>query len=96
MIAARAFGLTLLLSGTLSADVLVLKDGTKVSGRVVDKGLHYEVTTDACLRTWLRDEADRIVTSPKELLGDSEKGFEEVKKRYGDALKPIVKPPLGW
>jgi hypothetical protein len=82
----RAFGLTLLLSGTLFADVLVLKDGSKVSGRVVDKGLHYEVTTDSGLRTWLRDEVDHTVTSPKELLGESDKAFEEAKKQYGEAL----------
>jgi len=83
---ARAFGLILLLSGTLFADVLVLKDGTKISGRVVDKGIHYEVTTDAGLRTWLSEEVDRVITSPKELLGDSEKTFEEAKKEYGEAL----------
>jgi len=84
--ALRACGLLLLVSGTLFADVLVLKDGTKVSGRVVDKGLHFEVTTDSGLRTWLRDEVDRVVTSPKELLGESDKAFEEAKKEYGDAL----------
>ncbi len=83
---ARAFGLILLLSGTLFADVLVLKDGTKVAGRVVDKGLHFEVTTDAGLRTWLRDEVDHVATSPKELLGESDKAFEEAKKEYGEAL----------
>ncbi|MBV8879485.1 MAG: hypothetical protein JO332_05965 [Planctomycetaceae bacterium] len=82
----RAFGLILLLSGTLFADVLVLKDGSKVSGRVVDKGLHYEVTTDSGLRTWLRDEVDRVVTSPKELLGDADKNFEDAKKEYGEAI----------
>ena len=83
---ARAFGLTLLLSGTLLADVLVLKDGTRVSGRIVDKGLHYEVTTDSGLRTWTRDEVDHVVTSPKELLGDSDKAFEEAKKQYSEAI----------
>ena len=31
----RAVGLALLVSGTLAADVLVLKDGGKVGGRVV-------------------------------------------------------------
>jgi len=83
---ARAFGLSLLISGTLFADVLVLKDGTKVGGRVVDKGLHYEVTTDAGLRTWTRDEVDHVVTSPKELLGETEKLFDEAKKEYGEAI----------
>jgi len=83
---ARALGLSLLLSGTVFADVLVLKSGARVSGRVVDKGLHYEVTTDSGLRTWTRDEVDRVVTSPKELLGDSDKTFEEAKKEYSEAI----------
>jgi hypothetical protein len=83
---ARAFGLSLLISGTLFADVLVLKDGTKVGGRIVDKGLHYEVTTDAGLRTWTRDEVDHVVTSPKELLGETDKLYDEAKKQYTEAL----------
>jgi hypothetical protein len=83
---ARACGLILLLSGTLFADVLVLKDGTRVSGRIVDKGLHYEVTTDSGLRTWTRDEVDRVVTSPKEFLGETDQAFEEAKKQYTEAI----------
>src|SRR5436190_6621355 len=84
--ALRPLGLLLLLAGTLSADVIVLKNGTKVSGRVVDKGVHYEVTTDAGLRTFLRDEVEDILTSPKELLGDVDKTFEQAKQQYTDAL----------
>lgn len=83
---ARAGGFLLLLASTLSADVVVLKSGQKVSGRVVDKGIHYEVTTDIGLRTFLRDEVDDILNSPKELLGDTEKTFEEAKKQYSEAI----------
>ncbi|HLY09182.1 MAG TPA: hypothetical protein VKW04_07775 [Planctomycetota bacterium] len=86
MNAVRALAWVLLLSGSLFADVLVLKDGGKVSGRIVDKGLHYEVTTDAGLRTWTRDEVDHIVTSPKELLGDTDKTFDDVKKQYAEII----------
>src|SRR5688572_23986244 len=82
----RAGALLLLLASTLSADVVLLKSGQKVSGRVVDKGLHVEVATDAGLRTFLRDEVEDIVTSPKELLGDAEKAFEEAKKQYTEAI----------
>src|SRR5262249_25501322 len=78
--------LLLLLASTLSADVVVLKSGQKVSGRVVDKGLHVEVTTDSGLRTFLRDEVEDIINHPKELLGDTEKNFEEVKKQYTEAI----------
>src|SRR5262245_42968927 len=82
----RAAGLLLLLASTLSADVVVLKSGQKVSGRVVDKGLHVEVTTDTGLRTFLRDEVEDILNHPKELLGDTEKNFEEAKKEYTEAI----------
>jgi hypothetical protein len=82
----RPLGILLLLAGTLSADVVVLKNGSKVSGRVVDKGVHYEVTTDAGLRTFLRDEVEDIITSPKELLGDVDKTFEQAKQQYTEAL----------
>ena len=82
----RAGALLFLLASALSADVVVLKSGQKVSGRVVDKGLHVEVTTDAGLRTFLRDEVEDILTSPKELLGDAEKAFEEAKKQYTEAI----------
>ena len=61
----RLLGCFLLLTSTLFADVLVLKGGTKVSGRVVEKAEHYEVTADGVLRTYLKDEVDHVVNSPK-------------------------------
>jgi hypothetical protein len=82
----RAFGILLLLTSTLAADVVVLKGGGKVPGRVVDKADHYEVTSDGVLRTYLKDEVDKIVTSPKEFLGDSDKLFEEARADYQKAL----------
>jgi hypothetical protein len=75
-----------LLASVLSADVLVLKDGSKISGRVVEKGLHFEVTTPVGLRTFLREDVDEVLTSPKELLGDTDKLFEEAKQQYTEAL----------
>ncbi|HLY74607.1 MAG TPA: hypothetical protein VKU80_10865, partial [Planctomycetota bacterium] len=50
-----------LLSTTLFADVAVLKDGRKVSGKIVDKVTHYEVTTEMGLRTFLKDEVDHLI-----------------------------------
>ncbi|HLF92811.1 MAG TPA: hypothetical protein VJB14_05075 [Planctomycetota bacterium] len=82
----RATGLAILLSGTLAADVLVLKDGRKVGGKVVDKPDRYEITTDQGLRSFLKEEVEKVVTSPKELLGESDKLFEEAKQEYQDAL----------
>jgi hypothetical protein len=82
----RVVAIGLLLAGVLSADVVVLKDGTKVGGRVVEKTSHVEVTTDAGLRTFLKEEVDRIVKDPKELLGDAEARVEEAKKDFERAL----------
>ena len=42
----RILGFLLLLTSSLFADVLVLKGGAKVPGRVVDKPDHYEVTSE--------------------------------------------------
>jgi len=75
-----------LLAGALSADVVVLKDGRRFGGKVVEKGSAYEVTTDAGLRTFLKDEVEKVLTAPSEVLGDSEKLVDEAKKDYQDAL----------
>jgi hypothetical protein len=82
----RTTALLLLLGGSLSADVVVLKDGSKVAGRVTEKGASVEVSSDAGLRTYLKEEVEKIVKSPKELLGDSEKLIEEAKQEYEQAL----------
>ena len=70
----RAFSCLILFAGLAAADVVVLKDGTRVPGRVVEKAAHFEVTTpDMGLRTFLKEEVDKILKDPKELLGDSNK-----------------------
>jgi hypothetical protein len=71
------------LAGGLAADVVVLKEGgEKVSGRVTDKQSHVEVMTDQGLRTFLKDEVDRIITGPQEFVGGSEQAFEQAKADY--------------
>lgn len=82
----RPLGILLLLAGTIHADVAVLKGGTRVSGKIVEKTDHYEVTTDGVLRTYLKDEVDRIVSSPKEFVGDADKLVEEARGEYQKAL----------
>jgi hypothetical protein len=84
----RTVAFLIFLSGALSADVVLLKDGARVSGRVTDKGLHYEVALEGGgLRTYLKDEVERVVNSPKEFLGDSERLYEEAKRDYSQALE---------
>ncbi len=78
----RTVGFLALLSSTLLADVVVLKDGGQAAGKVADKGTHWEVATDQGLRTYLKDEVDRVITDPKEFLGDAEQLFEQAKKDY--------------
>jgi hypothetical protein len=82
----RVFGVLFLLSSTLLADVVVLKDGGRVSGKVVDKQKHWEVTTDGGLRTYLKEEVDRIIKDPKELLGDVDRVMGEAKDMYQKAV----------
>src|SRR6516225_6376013 len=88
----RSLGMFILLSSTLLADVAVLKDGTRISGKVVDKSKYWEVTTDGGLRTYLKEEVDRIVKDPKELLGDVEKVMAEAKSDYQKAIEMTEGP----
>ncbi len=83
----RTAALLSLLSTALFADVVVLKEGgERVSGRVTDKQNYVEVMTDQGLRTFIRDEIDRIITGPQEFLGDSEQAFEQAKADYQKML----------
>ncbi|RPH50285.1 MAG: hypothetical protein EHM91_02170 [Planctomycetota bacterium] len=82
----RVLGVLFLLSTTVLADVAILKDGTRVSGKVVDKAQHIEITTDGGLRTYLKDEVEKIVKDPKELLGDVDKVLGEAKTEYTSAI----------
>ncbi|HVR85324.1 MAG TPA: hypothetical protein VMU54_13490 [Planctomycetota bacterium] len=81
-----------LFCNTLAADVAVLKDGGKVSGKIVEKPLHWEVTTDAGLRTYLKEEVDKIVKDPRELLGDVDKTIADAKADYTKAVEMAEGP----
>ena len=83
----RGLTLTLLLGSLAWGDVVVLKSGARLGGKVVDKTTHYEVTVDGALRTYLKEEVEKILSSPKELLGDSDKLYEEAKAGYTHALQ---------
>jgi len=82
----RVFAVLFLLSTTLLADVAVLKDGSRVSGRVVEKAQSFEVTTEAGLRTFLKEEVEKIIKDPKELLGDVDKAMTAAKDDYQRAV----------
>lgn len=81
----RAWCVSLFLCGSLAADVVVLRDGTRVAGKVADKNTHYEVTTDAGVRTYPKDEVERVLATPREILGDADQLWDEAKRGYQDA-----------
>src|SRR5579862_1182978 len=82
----RILGLLALLSSSLAADVAVLKDGNRVSGRIVEKGSVVEITTDSGLRAYSKDEVDKIVKNPLDLLGDVDAVIAQAKGDYQKAL----------
>ena len=82
----RVLAFLLLAASSLFADVLVLKDGTRVAGRVVEKSDFYEVTADGALRTFLKEEVQKVVKSPSEFLGDADKLFDEARADYHKAI----------
>src|SRR5579872_1202585 len=83
----RFLGILFLLSSTLAADVVVLKDGNRVAGKVVEKGSVVEITTDAGLRAYSKDEIDKIVKNPLEILGDVDRVIAQAKDEYQKALE---------
>ena len=82
----RVIAVLCLLSTTLLADVAVLKDGSRVQGRIVEKAQSYEITTDGGLRTYLKDEVEKIIKDPKELLGDVDQVVASAKDDYQKAV----------
>lgn len=82
----RILGALLLLCSTLAADVAILKDGSRISGKIVEKPMFWEVTTDAGLRTYTKDEIAKIVKDPKEILGDVDTVLSQAKTDYQVAL----------
>jgi hypothetical protein len=82
----RTAGFLLWAASALFADVVVLKDGTRVAGRVVEKPEFYEVTSDGALRTFLKEEVQKVVKTPAEFLGDADKLFDEARSDYHKAI----------
>jgi hypothetical protein len=79
--------LLLLLALPASADVLILKDKRVFTGKLVEKPSHWEISTEGGLKTFLKEEVEKVVTSPKEVLGDAEKNFEEAKAEFAKAVE---------
>jgi hypothetical protein len=88
----RVIAVLCLLSTTLLADVAVLKDGSRVSGRIVEKAQSWEVTTEGGLRTFLKEEVEKIIKDPKELLGDVDKVIAAAKDDYQRAVAMVEGP----
>lgn len=83
----RAAAAFLLFALSASADVLILKDKRVFTGKLVEKPSHWEVSTEGGLKTFLKEEVDKVVTSPKEYLGDADKNFDEVKAEFAKAVE---------
>ena len=75
------------LASSGSADVLILKDGRKISGHVVDRKDGYEITIDGQKLAFTKDQVARRVRKPAELLGDSDKDVEQARTLYRRASK---------
>lgn len=69
------------------ADVLVLKSGRKIVGKVVEKPDAYEATVEGQSLVFSRDEVARWIRSPKEIIGDADRLVEEAKALYREAVE---------
>ncbi|HYF01003.1 MAG TPA: hypothetical protein VEJ18_18920, partial [Planctomycetota bacterium] len=79
--------LALLLAGIAGGDALVLKDGRKFSGRVVEKPDGFEINVEGQTLGFAKDEVDRWVKSPRELTGEADKLYAEAKDIYSKAVE---------
>jgi hypothetical protein len=71
---------------TALGDGIILADGRKLSGRVVEKPDGYEVTVEGQTVGFAKAEVKQWFKSPKEVLGDADKQVEEAKKLYSEAV----------
>ncbi len=76
-----AFVLWAVAAGAAEGDVLVLQDGRKVAGKVVEKEDGYEITVEGQKLAFAKDRANWI-KNPKELLGDSDQLIGDAKNNY--------------
>jgi hypothetical protein len=71
---------------TALGDGIILKDGRKLSGRVVEKPDGYEVTVEGQTIGFPKSEVTQWFKHPKEVLGDADKLVEDAKKLYSEAV----------
>src|SRR5882672_8396564 len=72
--------------GSARGDGILLADGRKVSGRVVEKPDGYEVTIEGQTVGYTKADVKQWFKSPKEVLGDADKQVEDAKKLYTEAV----------
>ncbi len=75
------------ISGFAAGDVLVLKDGRKIIGRVQEKTDSFEAVVEGQQLVFDKDEVARWVRSPKEIIGDSNRLVEEAKALFLEAVE---------
>src|ERR1043166_154955 len=87
----RRASLALLLFATLFSlargDVLILKDGRKVIGRVTEKKDRYEVSIEGQTLSFGHDEVQQWIKSPKEITRDVDRLVDESKALYSEAVQ---------
>jgi hypothetical protein len=67
-------------------DGIILNDGRKLSGRVVEKPNGYEVTVEGQTLSFPKEEVRRWIKTPREILGDADEQYEAAKKIYQEAV----------
>ena len=82
-----AFLVVLLLATPAAADVLVMKDGRKLSGRVRKTRTSYEITIEGQRQVFALDDVQRWIKSPKEMIGQADQWVDEAKEIYLTAVE---------
>jgi tetratricopeptide (TPR) repeat protein len=79
--------LVLLLCLGLTAEVLILKDGTRYSGKLVDKGDAWEVSTKHGSLIIKKSEVEQILTDPREASEGVDALRAEAQRLYEEGCK---------
>lgn len=67
-------------------DGIILSDGRKLAGRVVEKPDGFEVTVEGQTVGFSKADVKQWFKSPKEVLGDVDRQIEDAKKLYSEAV----------
>jgi hypothetical protein len=70
-----------------AGDGILLNDGRKLIGKVVEKPDGYEVTVEGQTLSFAKEDVKKWIKHPREVIGDADRLIEEAKRLYTEAVE---------